>query len=75
MRAYVSMSPESAVRLSILRRAPLNSWVALSPDESRIVAVGQTYAEVAKLSDAAGEADPIILKTPTQWGPVSFTER
>ena len=58
------MSPEAEIRLEILRSAPMDSWIALSEDESRIVAVGHTYAEVSARSDAAGESDPIILKTP-----------
>ena len=69
------MSPESAIRLATLRSTPLDSWIALSADESRIVAVGQTYAEVSELSDAAGECDPIILKTPTEWEPISVRAR
>lgn len=65
------MTPQSIARLEVLRSAPLDRWVALSGDESRIVAVGVTYAEVAKLSDEAGETDPVILKTPPQWHPLS----
>jgi hypothetical protein len=57
----------------VLRSAPLDSWIALSEDESRIVAVGHTYSEVSERSDAAGEADPIILKTPTAWEPFSVS--
>ena len=64
------MSPEAEIRLEILRSAPMDSWIALSEDESRIVAVGHTYAEVSARSDAAGESDPIILKTPTAWEPL-----
>ena len=69
------MTPESVIRLKLLRSAPLDSWIALSPDESRIVAVGRTYAEVSELSDAAGETDPLILKTPTEWEPISLSAR
>lgn len=61
------MSPEAATRLKTLRAAPLDTWIALSEDESRIVAIGGTYSEVSELSDAAGEDDPIILKTPIAW--------
>jgi len=69
------MTPESAIRLKVLRSAPLDSWIALSHDESRIVAVGRSYAEVSELSDAAGETDPLILKTPTEWEPISLIAR
>lgn len=66
------MSPENKVRLDVLRTAPLNKWVALSEDESRIVAVGETYGEVSERSEAAGVSDPVILKTPEDWTPVSL---
>lgn len=69
------MSPEAKTRLNTLRSAPLDSWIALSEDESRIVAIGRTYAEVSEQSDAAGETDPIILKTPTAWEPISVGAR
>jgi hypothetical protein len=66
------MSPANAIRLEILRSAPLNKWIALSEDESRIVAVGDDFQEVSDKSDAAGETDPIILKTPVSWAPFSI---
>jgi hypothetical protein len=65
------MSPENEIRLELLRSAPLNRWIALSEDESRIVAVGETYGEVSALSDLAGISDPLILKTPEEWAPLS----
>ena len=34
------MPSPDAIRLKLLRSAPLNSWIALSEDESRIVATG-----------------------------------
>jgi hypothetical protein len=57
--------------LEILRSAPLDSWVALSEDESKIVAVGATYSEVAEKSEKAGVSDPLIIKTPAKWAPLS----
>jgi hypothetical protein len=65
------MLSTDAVRLRILQSAPLDSWIALSGDESRIVAIGSNYGEVAEKSDAAGEEDVVILKTPPAWGPIS----
>lgn len=59
------------VRLELLRKAPLDSWIALSEDETKIVAVGATYEEVARKSDLAGESDPVLLKTPKVWLPLS----
>lgn len=69
------MSPQDQIRLKTLRSAPLDRWIALSDDESRIVAIGATYTEVSDLSDAAGESDPIILKTPTAWEPLSVSAK
>lgn len=65
------MSPQNTIRLELLRSAPLNSWIALSEDESSIVATGSTYSEVSERSDIAGVSDPVILKTPEQWSPFS----
>ena len=65
------MSPQAAARLEALRSAPLGSWVALSEDESRIVATGKTYSEAAENSECAGVSDPIIIKTPDRWAPLS----
>jgi hypothetical protein len=65
------MSPENEIRLELLRSAPLNKWIALSQDESCIVAVGETFGEVSELSDRAGVSDPVILKTPEVWAPLS----
>jgi len=65
------MSPESAIRLKTLQSAPLDAWIALSGDESRIVAVGRDYVEVAAKAGAAGEPDVLIIKTPPSWTPLS----
>ena len=62
------MSPQEAARLEALRSAPLNSWVALSEDETKIIAVGATYSEAAENSERAGVSDPVIIKTPPKWG-------
>jgi hypothetical protein len=35
------------------------------------VAIGETYREVSERSDMAGVSDPVILKTPQQWAPLS----
>jgi hypothetical protein len=65
------MSPENEIRLKLLREAPLDSWVALSQDESRIIATGDNYDQVARRADEAGETDPVILKTPPVWAQFS----
>jgi hypothetical protein len=58
-------------RLELLRSAPLDAWVALSEDESEIVAVARTYSEVVALTHKHGVNDPVILKTPSEWAPLS----
>jgi hypothetical protein len=58
-------------RVDALRSAPLDSWVALSEDETRVVATGATYEEVVNKSEGAGVSDPVIVKTPKSWLPFS----
>jgi hypothetical protein len=65
------MSPQAAARLEALRNAPLDSWVALSEDETRVVAVGKNYGEAVEKSEQAGVTDPVIVKTPPKWAPLS----
>ena len=62
----------STRRLEALRSAPLNCWIALSEDESVIIAVGSTYEEVVQKAENAGVTDPLILKTPPCWAPLSM---
>lgn len=56
-------------RFEALKRAPLNSWVALSEDESKIIAVGVSYAEVVSKSEHAGVSDPVLVNTLKSWFP------
>jgi len=65
------MSPENKIRLELLQSAPLNKWIALSEDESRLIAVGDDYSEVSEKADAAGEGDAVILRTPAAWSSFS----
>ena len=62
----------NTARADALRAAPLNSWVALSEDESRIVASGATYEEAVKKSEEAGVTDPVLVRTPPEWLPFSL---
>jgi hypothetical protein len=59
-------------RLSALTSAPPDSWIALSEDESTLIAVGSTYEEVVTKSEQAGVSDPILIKTPKTWAPFSL---
>jgi hypothetical protein len=61
----------SDLRFEALKSAPLDSWVALSEDETRIVAVGTSYDEAVKNSESAGVSDPVLVKIPKLWLPIS----
>jgi len=65
------MRAKNDARSEALRKAPLNSWVALSGDETRVVAVGKTYGEVAEQLDRAGDEHSVILRTPDAWLPLA----
>jgi len=54
-------------RSEALRAAPLDSWIALTEDETRIVATGATYEEVSRRLDEAGVEESVIIKTPKSW--------
>jgi hypothetical protein len=58
-------------RLEALKSAPLDSWIAFSEDESRIVAIGPSYEEAVRKSEDAGVTDPVLVKTPRVWLPIS----
>ncbi|MBZ5706692.1 MAG: hypothetical protein LAN63_15190 [Acidobacteriia bacterium] len=64
--------PATDLRVDALRKAPLDSWIALSDDETRIVAVGKSYSEVASELDRLGDEHSVILKTPTAWIPLAI---
>ena len=63
---------EQQARLEILRKAPLDSWIALSADETRLVGVGKTLEEALREAEKNGENDPLILKTPPEWLPLAL---
>ena len=58
-------------RLKALKSAPLNSWIALSGDETTIVASGASYEEVSRQIEESGITDSVVLKTPACWAPFS----
>jgi hypothetical protein len=48
----------------------MDSWVALSEDESKIVAIGSSYEDAVNKSEAARASDPASVKTPKDWLPL-----
>ena len=54
-------------RTEALRNAPLDSWIALAADETRVLASGATYSEVSKQLDEMGVENSVIIKTPKSW--------
>ncbi len=54
-------------RFEALQSAPLDSWIALSEDETKVVAVGSSYDEAVAKSESAGVSDPVLVKTPKAW--------
>jgi hypothetical protein len=62
---------QESPRMKALKSAPLNSWIALSNDESSVVAIGSSYAEVSKKIEESGVLDSVVLKTPKQWSSFS----
>jgi hypothetical protein len=65
------MTVAADARVELLRNAPPDSWIALSEDETTIIAVGATYEEVVRKAEQAGVSDPVLLKTPRVWLPLS----
>ena len=65
------MSPQNKIRLEALGAAPLNAWIALSDDESRIVAQGGSYEEVVDQLEKIGDETAFLVKTPPSWTPLA----
>ncbi len=68
MVSTFKLSERDRIRLELMKDAPLNQWIALLHDESRIVAASPDMIEVVELSRVAGESDPILVKTLPVWG-------
>jgi hypothetical protein len=58
-------------RLVALRTADRDSWVALSLDETRIIASGKTYREANSKAKSTGEGY-VLTRTPKEWGPHAY---
>ena len=59
----------SQARLDALANAPLDKWIALSADESRIVAEGDSFGAVAEELERMGENDALVMRVPDDWIP------
>jgi hypothetical protein len=66
-REETDMAYDAEGRLKALESAPVDSWIALSEDESHILATGKTFQEVSDKLDGVDEPG-IISKTPPAWG-------
>ena len=56
-------------RLTLLRKAPPNTWVVFSADEERVIASGDTFEDACKKAEESGEVDPILTLIPSNWAP------
>jgi hypothetical protein len=61
-------------RLELLRSAPLNSWIALSADETQILAIAKTFMEADEIAQKTGQKDYFLTRTPDEWVSRVFTQ-
>ncbi len=61
--------PVASERLGLLQSAPMDTWIALSADESRIIATGKTFSEADEAAKKTGEEGYVLTKTPSAWLP------
>jgi hypothetical protein len=59
------MTPEE--REKILKGATPDTWIALSPDETKIVGRGKAYGDALAEAERNGETDPVLIKVPPQF--------
>ena len=52
----------------LMEGIPPRTWVALSADESRVVATGKTYQEAVMGAHDKGEDDPVVAIAPERDG-------
>jgi hypothetical protein len=65
-RAFTAaaMAPAVPDFESLLVGVPRGAWVAISRDETRLLAFSAEMLEVLRVAHANGEADPIIFRVP-----------
>jgi len=49
--------------LGEIERVPAGEWIALSADESRVVAHSRALQEALALAGARGEQNPVLMKS------------
>ena len=59
----------------LLREGPRDCWIALTEDESKIVARGETMREAVEEARKHGVEDPIVLLVPKTWIPAVYLEQ
>lgn len=69
----VMTAKASSRRVELMRSAPKDSWIALSNDESKLVAVGKTFAEADEAAKKTGEKDYFLTRTPDVWASRVFS--
>ena len=65
----MQMDPAAQKRLSILANAHPDRWIALSADETRVVAEAATFEDAVTEAERSGEADPVLVRVPPDWTP------
>ena len=58
----------------LMEGIPPRTWVALSADQSRVVATGKTYQEAVMGAHDKGEDDPVVAIAPERDGLRFFYE-
>jgi hypothetical protein len=59
---------KTTIDLSKILEPYSNEWVALSKDETRVVASGKTVKETLQKAIEKGERSPILTKVPKEYG-------
>ncbi len=52
----------------LLSDVPKGAWVALSQDETHVVAYAAELQEVLKIAKEAGESNPVVIRVPEADG-------
>jgi hypothetical protein len=60
----VNMNPATRDLNELLAGIPIGAWVAISQDETRVVAFAEEMRDVIEKARAAGEENPVITRVP-----------